>query len=857
MGKGYRNRDGRDDSILTKTQKTKKQKKGRRPMPKWIVPTLIAIVAVAVVFAIVFSALINNGVFKRNNILVKSQQQNAYSINQYAAQIMLWYSGWVQGQNAYYNSLTDLVSYSDYNQNTMFSWCWAYASTSQSNLKEAISDSAEWLEEMVALCDWGVKNNIPFTTEDEDTAYETLVSSFKSQAKSYYKYAHEVGFPNEDGTTETFSEDFSSYVDYSSLPYFSGFLRNVFGNGLKSDDFRRAAVILTYASRVKTLKEGEYWSADETEVAAELKENPNLYYSLNYLKYAAGNTALAEKLQGAENEDEFKKLIAVDYIESNYFGEYSKLLANALLKKLKDKTGEALAAALEENGLTASEIAKPVETTTEPEGEGEGEGEPEGEEETAVLTKKQSDWLFNKDRANDDMEVITEEDGSSTLLVVTEVIKDEDGNITAVKAVVENFAPTLTEEELADLINDVCHHLGLPHDHDHEEAASETINGDAEPTEGEDETTEDEGEDETTDGEGEDTTTGGEGDTETTGGEDEVTTTGEGDTETTGETESTIWDDLVEALESGANAKLPSKSTVYYVKAVDLEKEISDFKTGLDEAEDKAAYLQGKGISESLGMEEDKVDEALKAVLFPAEGTVTAGSTLIVDADNGDTKHLVYVTEVKTEGEGEEAKTLVSFYDYSVSKYSDGFRKFLFEGVDEETMTGIPEVGATFVDEDEKTVYIVISALGLGDDVVRGGYISYSNKEDADADLKKLEGLTGIELLNKLAELNSDATTSNAITQSSVSSSDLKAWLFDESRKANDAAVVYYEDENGNIMEGIYLAVFLDRISSGESDARTNIADEKADDFARKLAEDGGYKLSEKAVSKIGSFLFK
>lgn len=845
MGKGYRNRDGRDDSILTKTQKTKKQKKGRRPMPKWIVPTLVAIVAVVAVFAIVFSALINNGVFKRNNILVKSQQQSAYSINQYAAQIMLWYSGWVQGQNAYYNSLTDLVSYSDYNQNTMFSWCWAYASTSQTNLKEAVSDSAEWLEEMVALCDWGVKNNIPFTAEDEETAYESLVSAFRSQAQSYYKYAKEVGFPDESGTLVPFSADFSTYIgaDYDYLPYFSSFLRNIFGDGLKTKDFRRAAVILTYASRVKTLKEGEFWSATETEIAEELKENPNLYYSLDYLKYAAGNTALAEKLQAAENEDAFKKLIAVDYIENNYFGEYSKLLANELLEKLKDKTGEDLAAALEENGLTASEIAKPVETTTEPEaeeGEGEGEtegeteeGEPEteGEEETAGLTKKQSDWLFNKDRANNNMEIITEEDGSSTLLVITEVTKDEEGNVTAVKAVVENFAITLTEEELADLINEVCHHLGLPHDHDHEEAASETINGDAEPTEGEDEDT-------TTEGEGEDTTT-----------------TGEGDSETTGETESTAWDDLVEALESGAKAKLPTKSTLYYVKAVDLEKEINDLKTGLDAAENKATYLQGEGAAENLGMAEDKVDEALKAVLFPAEGTVEAGFTQIVDADNGDTKHLVYVTEVKTEGEGEEAKTLVSFYDYSVSKYSDKLRKFLFEGVDEETMTGIPEVGATFADEEE-TVYMVLSALGLGDDVVRGGYISYSSKEDADADLKKLEGLTGIELLNKLAELNSNATTSNAITQSSVSSSDLKAWLFDESRKANDTAVVYYEAEDG-ITGNSYLAVFLDRVSAGESNARTNIADEKADDFAHKLAEDGGYKLNEKAVSKIGSFLFK
>ena len=828
MGKGNRSRDGRnvDDSILTKTQKTKKQKKGRRPMPKWIVPTLVAIVAIAVVFAIVFSALINNGVFKRNNVLVKSQQQNKYNLNQLSAQIMLWYSGWMQGQNAYYSTISTSA---EYNQNTEFSWCWAYAGTSQSNLHDVVKDSAAWLEELVALCDWGMKNNIPFTAEDEETAYDSFVSAFKSQAKSYYKYAYDIGFSNENGETEKYPYDYSSYVDYPSYPYFSGFIRNVFGNGIKSEDFRRAANILTYASRVKTLKAGEFWNADAETIAEELKKNPDLYYTMDYLKFAADDSDFADQLKAASSADEFKKLIVEDYIKNNYFGEYNKLFADALLKSLKDKTGEELAAALEENGLTVVDFEKPAEEPADEEGsddaeptEGEGDAEggetQEGESEegdetgetTSALTQKQSDWLFDKNRAANDMDIVTEEDESATLLVITEVTKDDEGNVTAVKAVVKNFSEVLSEEDYYALINEVCHHLDLPHDHEahaHDEEGEQE--GDAEPIEG------------------------------------------EGEGEEAAEEEIAYWDDLVEAMESGANSKLPSESTIYYVKAVDLEKEIDELKTGLEEAEDKAAYLQEKGIAENLGMAEDKVDEALKAVLFPAEGTVEAGSILIVDADDGDTKHLVYVTEVKTEGEGEEEKTLVSFYDYSVSKYSNEFSKFLFEGVNEETMTGAPEVNATFVGEDEKTVYIITKALDLGKDAVRGGYISYSDKETADADLKKLEGLTGIELLNKLAEINSSATTSNKITETAVSSADLKAWLFDETRKANDAAVVYQEDEDGNILNGIYLAVFLDKTSAGESDARTNIADEKADDFARKLAEDGGYKLSEKALAKI------
>ena len=867
MGKGNRSRDGRDTSILTNPQKPKKQKKGRAPLPKWLVPTLISVVAVIVVFAIVFAALVNNGVFKRNNVLVKSQEQSKFSINQMAAQIMLWYSGWVQGQNVYYQTIT---TSSEYDENKEFSWCWAYASSTQSDLKETISNSAEWLEELTALCDWGQKNGVAFTAEDEDTAYDAFVSAFRSQAKSYYKYGKEVGFPNADGETEQFPVDYSSYVDYPSYPYFSGFLRNIFGKGISSADFRRAAIVLTYASRVKTLKSGEYWGSDATEVAKELKENPDKYYTVDYLTYTTDDQELYYSLIGVnggeDGVNEFKKAIVTDYIENNYFGEYNKQLANELLEKLQGKTGEDLATALEAQNLTAETFEAPVAPAAPAEGEGdgepagdgegdatEGEGdvEPAGEGAPADngLTKKQSEWLFNKDRKNGDMEVVTEEDGSSTLLVVTEVTKDDDGNVTAVKAVVKNFAETLAEAELYTLVNEVCHHLGLPHDHaahDDEDEAE----GDAEPAEGEGDATE--------------------------GGTEEAAAT------------PSAWDNLVEAMEKGANNKLPSKSSTAYVKKTDADKDVEDVKTELEgkaSAEDKVAYLKEKNASENTGVTADStvIDEAIKAVIFPEEGTVEEGTILVVETGEGNTIHLIYVSEVKTEtiepaegeategeategeeAEGEEAgsetKTLVTFYDYSVSKYSTGLQKFLFEEVNEEDMTGGAAVGRTYPHGESNgkyTVSIVTRALGLGDDVVRGGYISYTSKESADADLKKLEGLTGAELLSKLSELSSSATTSNAITQSSISSADLKEWLFDDARQANDATVVYHEDEDGNIMEGIYLAVFLDRTSAGESNARTNVANDKADDFARGLAEDGGYKLNEKALAKIGKWLYK
>ena len=58
------------------------------------------------------------------------------------------------------------------------------------------------------------------------------------------------------------------------------------------------------------------------------------------------------------------------------------------------------------------------------------------------------------------------------------------------------------------------------------------------------------------------------------------------------------------------------------------------------------------------------------------------------------------------------------------------------------------------------------------------------------------------------------------------------------------------KDENNNI-NGLYVAVFLYRTTEGESDARTSYADEATDEWAHKLAEDGGYQLSASALAKI------
>ena len=771
MGKGYRNRDGRatDDSILTKPKKSTKQKKSRAPLPKWVVPVIVSVVAAVVVFAIVFAALAKGGTFKRNNILVKSQKTSKYNINEITAQILLWDIAWAQGEY-YYDSIYSSSSSTDENQKFVYSW--SNAEVTRSSLNYSIQQSAQWLTQLTALCDWGKEKNIEFTAQDEEKAYSSLLSEFRAQAKSYYKYAYEVGFPDgEDGTVK-FPVNYSSSVDYDNLPYFYEFITEIFGNGVKEADFRRAATIMYYASRVSTIKEAEYWDAEKSEIEKELKENPESYYSLDYLKYAADDDAFATQLPAETDADTFKKLIVSDYVKKNYALEYNKGKAEAAQGKIADKEGEDLTTALEENGMhEAKEYTKPEE---------------EGLAATG-LTKEQTEWLFSNARAKGDTGVITEADEFQSLLVITEITKDDEENVTAVTAYVKTFNEGLPDEDVDKLISEVCYRLALP-DTEHVE-----MEGMA---------------------------------------------------------------DLLDAMEMGADSNLPTESTIYYVKATELDKDLENVKSELDSAEDKNTYLTSltsKGATQSIGIKADSpdLDANIKAVLFPEEGTVAVGLTQTVTKTDG-TKHLIYVSDLQT-GEGDEAQTLVSFWDYPASQYSTELQKWLFENMDEETMTGAPEVGKTFVEEDGKTSYIVTREFGLGKDVIRGGFAAFTDKETAEKAKAQLNGLTGINLLLKLKEVATTAIVSTDGYQLGEvgvkeNSEALRDWLFDDSRAKNDCAVV---DATSSGVSSYYLAVYLDRTSQGESAARDNYASQTESDWAKALAEDGGYKISESALKKI------
>lgn len=818
MGKGYRNRDDRSlaGEILTKTAKTKKKKKIRGPMPKWIVPTIATVLVVCAVVGAVFGILSGNGVFKRNNVLVKSQVDGKYSVNQHAASILSWYSGWQQGLRAYWNALVSDGSTS--NSSNQFVYCWSYASAARTNAHDVIEESADWFKELVALCDFGSKNGEVFTAEDEQTAYDNFIAEFKSQAKLYYSYfASGQGIEN--------------HVDSSTSPYFSAYLKDVFGSGLNSSDFRRAATIWNYANRVMAIQEAGYWNADPTTIDEEIAKNPDKYYSVGYLKYEADSEELAAALAAATDADAFKKLILADYVSDNYFAAYNQILADTTLNAVKDKDAETIAEALEAQGMTAADYANSEEAET-------------------GLTEAQKKWLFDADRAAFNATTVKEEDGSVTVIVLTEVTKDEAGKVTAVKAARKSFAATLNEEELAKVTNELCHHLDLPHDH---EDLDETLEKLAENLK--------------------------------SGASAKLPTASSILYAKKTDVEKDV-EELKKGLEEAedktsylSQKNVPSSLGIGIDKKDEMDEAIAAFVFGEDtKAGDIKVISTNDGrtrhliyiseITTGTTEETETSEETATTATAPSATSAPLDEPILLTTSNGEgsgeteTGEGDDVMTITGEGgeEGEDIATAettdtkkVSYYDYSVSIYESAFEQWLFQDVNEETMEGGKAVGTVYLSE--KTVYYVTRALDLGEDVIRGGYASFEGIDAARAAKETLSGLTGGKLLVKLSDVDASSitTTTNgtSIKESSLSSADLKAWLFSDERKTGDYDVIYNEDEDGNILSGIYLAVYLGRVPSGEFDARTNYADEAGEEWIHNYVAENGYEMSASALAKI------
>ncbi len=154
------------------------------------------------------------------------------------------------------------------------------------------------------------------------------------------------------------------------------------------------------------------------------------------------------------------------------------------------------------------------------------------------------------------------------------------------------------------------------------------------------------------------------------------------------------------------------------------------------------------------------------------------------------------------------------------------------------------------VNDEEKTVY--------------AAYQLYETEKEAQKALKKLNGLEGFELLDMFTsfklreEMEEDnengyypgyvVTTSPTIgvdmVKSDVSDTNLKNWLFDANRKANDFEIVQAAND-----KGYYLVVFSSTEQAWLRSARSGWVDEAYENHIKELVKD--YTINKAAMEKV------
>ncbi len=905
MGKGNRNRTGRDDewlSLSSSAPAKNKKARPRKPLPKWVVPLISIVLAVAIVAGVALFAMNNNGFFKRVNVLVKSQTSGAYSINQQMAYFLVWNYYYEQASETwdYYEDLgySSIMSYV-VGASTKMDYCWGQSMTAAQNKLNTTIASSTLLQSYVALCDYGQKNNLKLTKEEKSEAISDMYMLLRSRAYDYYDYLADNGY----SVTP-------SNVYYGNYLEFGRWWKTVFGSDFKESDMEKSAVVLALSNKVLSQWQNDKWEA--TDAAAEKLANPDRYYKTDYVSYSTTDAAVAALLAEVRTEEQLKDLLVNHYVENNYLELYNKYAsgradeAAEVLSNLKGKESVAeQQAALDLYGLTLTEYT-------------------EGDE---TLNEKVSDWMFSSARVGFDATQIKLEDRIIVVVLEgTDPVEEpeateeagetgeaeESGETEAgegseetgeevtepkkVKAALYtvNYLE-LDEDGMNKLKNTVRIALNLTDDetlehyHSAEDQAEEFA--DALEAEGADidallaDATNWQGIEKNAEGVPEAileevfALAVEKGDVLTVADGEKIhvvyvrdltkavpATYDEEGNETAPEepVEATIsyktfnepMYTVAAELQDGAKEELEniSEDTENYLKPAALKAE--DTLKKLNASYNKGLFMSNNGATTKTGTRADSKPSDMPEEVYQKALTMSVGGTGLADIEESTAKYLIYVSEQTDEG-------LTVEYLKIETYEAESYGEWLFATAtlqDGEYISGVAEGDSKIIekkdgdDEDAQTTYSFYLVKNAPmylktETVIRGGYLGFAGEnaqERAEAAKNELAGKTGYELLRAAAKIEStySPVVSNSIDEDSVTSTAVSDWLFDESRKANDIEIL---EEGG----AYYVVVFGARMQGWESTAKSNVASEESSEWVQKLIVEGGYKVSEKALKKI------
>ena len=419
MGKGNRNRQNRETELLAQAQagkatpKTPKKKRYRKPLSEAAKNVIAGAVALVLIAAIVVGSLASAGTFKRGNILIHSKTGD-YDINQQMATYMVWdalyYTGYYQWQ--YYSSSikesTGITSQDEY--------CLAYAMSGvQETLLTSINTYVDTLKEYVAVCDAAAELGISVSKEELKEAENDAADQIEYMASA------------------------------SNLQNTKGFLNYYIGNNVKMRDIKATARLQKLYSKVMESEQLKAEAAVTDEILAKYRdENPESFYSTDYLSFATKDAALKDKLLAATSVEQFKTLIAENEF-NNGDNDYKTVFNKHGTSIHEDATK--LEAALEKKtsmddlntAITAQKTAEEGKTALL----GENDNIATYTKGKEGLNQSVSDWLFKTGRAQFDSDIIATEDALYVVVCATAPATEDEK--TTATALVKAF--TLSEGE--------------------------------------------------------------------------------------------------------------------------------------------------------------------------------------------------------------------------------------------------------------------------------------------------------------------------------------------------------------------------------------------------------------------------
>ena len=295
MGKGSRNRQ--NHYMDRQENPAKYQKKNNKKKPQWLGSAIALAIVVAILVGVGAYIVASNGIIKRGRVLIESET-GKYDLNQQTITYLAWQSQYASAYYEYlyyqYGIMEDTYGItSTYSSGDEFAIVAAQTAVQQ-QLRDCVDSMIDQLLAYVAVCDEAHRNGVKLDDADMESV-DSGIAQLKEMQAAY---------------------------GFESLNQFLG---TAMGQGMKKSDVEKALKIVALYNKYCTQIQGDFEKVVTlADVEGYRDANPEDFFKIDYLTFAADDQALADQLAACKTAEEFKSLVLTNHLDKNYKTAYNK-----------------------------------------------------------------------------------------------------------------------------------------------------------------------------------------------------------------------------------------------------------------------------------------------------------------------------------------------------------------------------------------------------------------------------------------------------------------------------------------------------------------------------------------------------